>query len=123
MEVCRKFTCNCNGRKCRACGPGLLNLIHVDVYTAGSDRRGAALNKGEGVEGETAGEDYERGEDPSESVDEDGEEGGGDAGEGAGRTQPRVFEADPMLFSRVLLSADMLNDHLPDSYLAAVNQL
>ena len=50
--------------------------------------------------------------------------------EKAGEEEPRVWQSQPILldvqkecFSRLLLLPEILTDHLPDTYLAAVQQL
>jgi hypothetical protein len=54
------------------------------------------------------------------------EEAGGGGGGGGGlpaAAVPIVVDAERATFERLLLSGDMLNDHLPDRYLEAVRQL
>lgn len=40
-----------------------------------------------------------------------------------GRNAPAVAEVDRRVFARILLTYEMLNHHLPDSYLEALQQL
>ena len=39
------------------------------------------------------------------------------------RKEPAVLEVQRDTFERILLTTEMMNDHLPDSYVAAINQL
>ena len=39
------------------------------------------------------------------------------------RKGPAVLEVQRDTFERILLTIEMMNDHLPDSYVAAINQL
>ena len=39
------------------------------------------------------------------------------------RKGPAVLEVQRDTFERILLTLEMMNDHLPDSYVAAINQL
>jgi len=48
---------------------------------------------------------------------------GGDARRGPSRTPPVVLDVDRRVFARILLSPDTLADHLPDTYLAHLQQL
>ena len=48
---------------------------------------------------------------------------GGDARRGPARSPPAVLDVDRRVFARILLSPDTLADHLPDTYLAYLQQL
>lgn len=37
--------------------------------------------------------------------------------------QPAVLQVDRAVFERILLTADMVSDHLPDAYLEIIRQL
>ena len=51
----------------------------------------------------------------------------GEDGDGAERPMKSaphaLVEVDPLIFERVLLTREMLDDHIPDSYLAAIQRL
>ena len=50
-------------------------------------------------------------------------EAGSNVWQGPPRTPPAVLDVDRRVFARILLSPDTLADHLPDTYLAYLQQL
>ncbi len=78
---------------------------------------------GRGGFGPTQGEPVEDGQPPA--TDAASGANGADASSRRGRPRmpPAVLDVDRRVFARILLSPDTLADHLPDTYLAFLQQL